>query len=219
MKYDAVLFDLGNTIINNINIDLKNGFNKLIQKYNINCQNITSSIETILQLIRQRNDFELPAIEILQIFEELLNFKFNDDYYEVEYELLKYCSIDALMDGVLEVLEYLKNNNIRMGIVSNSIFSSQCLERWLCDYKILYYFEFVISSSDVIYRKPTKQIFETSYIHLNNIDKKKILFIGDSFDIDYVGATSFGFDSILINQDKNEHTINKLTKLIDIVRG
>ncbi|PPR53362.1 MAG: hypothetical protein CFH11_00460, partial [Alphaproteobacteria bacterium MarineAlpha5_Bin1] len=46
--------------------------------------------------------------------------------------------------------------------------------------------------------KPSCEIYEESTKKISNIDKSKILAIGDSIHHDIVGANNFGIDSLLI---------------------
>ena len=46
--------------------------------------------------------------------------------------------------------------------------------------------------------KPYQQVYDHCHKLLNNIDKKKILAIGDSLDTDILGAKNFGVDSMLV---------------------
>ena len=51
----------------------------------------------------------------------------------------------------------------------------------------------------VIMGKPSKEIYLKSCKQFDQIDKSKILAVGDSLDHDILGASNFGIDSILIS--------------------
>ena len=50
----------------------------------------------------------------------------------------------------------------------------------------------------IILGKPSKQIYEETCKKIDNLDKTKIVAIGDSLDHDILGANNFGIDSVLI---------------------
>lgn len=51
----------------------------------------------------------------------------------------------------------------------------------------------------VILGKPSKKIYEESCIKIQNLNKSKIVAIGDSLDHDILGANNFNIDSVLIS--------------------
>ena len=51
----------------------------------------------------------------------------------------------------------------------------------------------------VILGKPSQQIYEESCKKIENLNKSKIIAIGDSLDHDILGANNFKIDSVLIS--------------------
>ncbi len=51
----------------------------------------------------------------------------------------------------------------------------------------------------IILGKPSKKIYEETCKKIDNLDKSKIVAIGDSLDHDILGANNFGIDSVLIS--------------------
>lgn len=124
--------------------------------------------------------------------------KILDDFQLVELGFIHIFRKERVAIGVLELLEYLNKNGYRIFIVSNSIFSGKNLSIYLNNLGIGDYIEKVFSSSDIGYRKPSKEIFTYTKDILNIENTKKVYFIGDSLEKDYKGSENMGFTPILI---------------------
>jgi putative hydrolase of the HAD superfamily len=86
--------------------------------------------------------------------------------------------------GAREMLEHWRGRK-RMGVVSN-FFLPEWPQKLLKGFGMDQYFEFVINSADVGYRKPARRIYE---IALGRVGKElseagSVLFIGDRVDLD-----------------------------------
>ena len=60
----------------------------------------------------------------------------------------------------------------------------------------------------IILGKPSKKIYEESCKKIKELDKSKILAIGDSLDHDILGANNFGIDSLLISSGIHKDLFN-----------
>ncbi|MGC8803499.1 MAG: HAD family hydrolase, partial [Bacteroidales bacterium] len=69
---------------------------------------------------------------------------------------------------------------------------------------IRHFFERIITSDSVGYRKPHTRIFEYA-ITSANARKTESLMIGDNWDIDILGAKEFGMDQVYFNPNHIEH--------------
>ena len=64
----------------------------------------------------------------------------------------------------------------------------------------------------VILGKPSKKIYEESCKKIENLDKSKIIAIGDSLDHDILGANNFNIDSVLISTGIHKGLFNNGSK-------
>jgi putative hydrolase of the HAD superfamily len=90
------------------------------------------------------------------------------------------------------------SNSIKMGILSNSMFSSKTISQDLERHKMKSYFDFVITSSEYGIRKPNKLLFEIAIKKLN-IEANEIWFIGDSLNEDIIGSKNAGMFPVWYN--------------------
>lgn len=103
-----------------------------------------------------------------------------------------------LVNGALELLEYLKPN-YRMSILSNGFREVQYKK--LENSGLLPYFDKVILSEDAGVNKPHPKIF-THALKNTNSRRNETLMIGDSWDADIVGAHNSRIAQIWLNPEK-----------------
>jgi putative hydrolase of the HAD superfamily len=98
-------------------------------------------------------------------------------------------------DGVGEMLNELRSSGIKMGIVSNTLVPDHCLDNHLHEEGLLEFFPVRIYSSNVRYRKPHPKIFEIALEKIG-ATAARTLFIGDVLKADISGARKAGMRTI-----------------------
>ena len=63
--------------------------------------------------------------------------------------------------------------------------------------------DFYASSDDIGFLKPDTHCFEYLLYNLK-MEAKDVLYVGDSYDKDIVGANSAGMDAVLVNVERSE---------------
>jgi HAD superfamily hydrolase (TIGR01662 family) len=124
---------------------------------------------------------------------------------------------------VVDTLQTLKKTGVRMGIVSNTTNPG-----FMKDYekKMLgldSFFEFSVYSSQITWRKPHNYIFEEAIKRLG-IKPNQILFVGDDYKMDVVGAQKAGMQAAWVNRDNEslcetnypEYVLTKFSDLLQI---
>ncbi len=127
--------------------------------------------------------------------------KMNDHYLEIMPEQKE------LVHGAIEVLEYLKQKQYKLYVITNGFKEVQ--RRKLQSSGLAPYFDKVFISEEIKCPKPGKGIFEHA-IKSTNARKSKSLMIGDDWDVDFLGAFSFGIKAICFLPHKNANEIQKL---------
>ena len=221
---DTILIDLRNTLVKNKEISIKNGlvaiYNYLNIKqkefvdYGINLFNIMDNSRQKTSIEISLNDYLTKLFEKLGIDKNLINEKLEEIFYEN-------CEKNEEIKDAQLFLKYLKQKKYLIIIVSNSIFSSKLLKITLEKFKLLAYIDEVYSSSDLGFRKPSREISEKVSKELQLV-KEKCLMIGNDIRIDGGFATNSDIDFIWFNS-KNEQgncpkmiaNINVYTELIE----
>ena len=162
---DTILIDLGDTLVKNKEISIKNGlvaiYNYLNIKqkefvdYGINLFNIMDNSRQKTSIEISLNDYLTKLFEKLGIDKNLINEKLEEIFYEN-------CEKNEEIKDAQLFLKYLKQKKYLIIIVSNSIFSSKLLKITLEKFKLLAYIDQVILGLENHHEKYLKK-FQKNY--------------------------------------------------------
>lgn len=93
--------------------------------------------------------------------------------------------------GMEEFLDFLKEQGIRTGVISNISYSGEALTDRINTSLPNHNFEFIIATSEYMYRKPNKRIFDLA-LEKAQLRAEDVWYIGDNYDCDVVGARNAG---------------------------
>jgi len=113
-----------------------------------------------------------------------------DNYTQIHEELW------YLFDGVEETLQYIKENNIKLGIMTNGTSESQ--RGKLKRFDIEKYFDYVFIEGEVGYGKPDIKIYEYM-LQETKTECSKIIMIGDNLIWDIEPPQKMGIYTLWIN--------------------
>jgi len=97
-----------------------------------------------------------------------------------------------------ELLEWLKSNGYRMGLISNASDSDDVFAL-LKQHKLMGFFEKILISADIGIRKPHPSIFLPA-IHHFAISADQALMVGDTLEMDIKGAIDVGMQTAWISR-------------------
>ena len=89
--------------------------------------------------------------------------------------------------GIKDFLVYLKNKGIRTGVISNISYASSVVAERINRLLPENAFEFIITSSNYIFRKPNKRIFDLA-LEKAGLEPDEVWYIGDQYECDVKGA-------------------------------
>jgi putative hydrolase of the HAD superfamily len=121
------------------------------------------------------------------------------------------CYMDAIrqdiapLDGAAEVLAFCKERNLRIGLVSNTIWPGIYHREDLRRFGLLPFFDHLAFSGDLGLWKPDPRIFRVSLDGLG-ANPREAVFVGDNPQHDVAGAQGVGMRGVLI--DTGEFPIN-----------
>lgn len=236
VKNKVVVFDLYDTVLKDISFDFDSGIAHLHRTFfreKCSLAELKSYAESFLPLYNKR---KTEHTEVCLIRDEVPWFfeKFGvpkpEDFEELDYDIMNQMQKVTLLDEVKYTLEELGKQGIPMYILSNSIFTGRSAMRLLEDFGISRYFTKLFSSADYKVRKPSSEFFR---IVLDEIAKQnpeikteEILYLGNDYVTDVIGATSMGLNTVwynvnhLPNKNGLEITdVDDFREIIKIVRN
>jgi len=221
MKFAAVIFDLGGTLIEYENHD----WSELGRRGFLNAYPILKDVYPDLPpaeeisprfgaAMRRLLDDERPDFRELELHELAarslaeLNISSSDGLIErfVEYYYQPITGQITLIDDAAEVLALIRDAGIGIGLLSNTIFPEKFHKLELERFGISDYFDFTIFSSAVGIRKPAPAIFENAK-RSAGCPADRILFVGDRPDIDIAGADAAGFATVWKYHPRREYKV------------
>ncbi len=121
-------------------------------------------------------------------------------------------------ESAVETLAELKKRQYKLGVISNS---DGGIEKLLTDCGLAKYFDAIVDSSAFGIRKPDVKIFEFALKEIK-ADAGESLFVGDSYEIDILGAENAGLTAMFYDPlKKYDHLpctkINKLSELLPLL--
>jgi len=190
MMPKAVIFDLGDTVLEEKSYNMSSGYESISEYLSLN-----TSLEELNNAIAQGQEGN-REFKLLEWIDKNLCKKQNSmSAHEIELLLWNETVELVRMDGLHKVLDFLFEQGIRVAAISNAIFSSKCIIKELAKHNLDSYFEFVISSADHGIRKPDTKIFKLALKALD-LEPNEIWFIGDRWDADIVGSAEAGMTAV-----------------------
>ena len=193
-----IIFDYGHTLVYEDKWDGVKGEKALLEhavsnKNNLTAEQIAEYEETLYRsaAVGQKNGLEFHRHHFQKLFYEYLQIEINLPPVKFEEIYWDNASPAYVMPHIKETLDYLHKNNIRTGIISNISFSGEALKNRIDNILPENHFEFIIASSEYIFRKPNKIIFELA-LNKANLKAGEVWYCGDSAEFDVAGANSAG---------------------------
>lgn len=120
---------------------------------------------------------------------------------------------------VKSILTNLRSAGYRIGLISNVFHPSIIYKEIFSKYKILEFFDPLVFSSDLRFKKPDRRIFEYAMSKHTDILPQESVFVGDTYDIDMLGALTAHMIPIWLNskaQGSNYHDVIEITSLNEL---
>lgn len=200
-KPKMVLFDFGETLITET-FDLKHGYealNKFI-KANPNNTSLEEVVEFAHELMRDTrhcsncnssNIIEFRSSNYTRYVYEYFNIELDLSPSEMERVFFESSSKSKATPNIIEFLKYLKDVNVRVAILSNMSFSEDILINWIKRDVNWKEFEFIITTSEYMFRKPSKRIFDLA-LKKARLNADEVWYCGNSSHFDVEASHNAG---------------------------
>lgn len=202
-KPQMLLFDYGQTLVREAKFDGIKGTEAVLQyavknRYHLTAAQVQAEAEKINQELGR---FDAGKCHLCQT--EITNHMFHMYLYEslgIEISLTSE-QIDKIFwnaaapgiptNGIEPFLEYLYQNEIRTGVISNISYAGSVVENRIYELLPENHFEFIIATSEYMYRKPNKRIFQLA-LEKAEQQAETVWYVGDQYECDIVGARNAG---------------------------
>lgn len=236
-KPKMILFDYGQTLVNEQLFDGIKGTEAVLKyatknKYNKSAEEVQAYANKVNQELGR---FDPEKRHLFQV--EVPNYMFTKYLYESQGIEIALSSeeIDSVFwdaaapgkptEGIREFLAFLKENQVRTGVISNISYCGNAVAKRINDCIPDNDFEFIIATSEYMYRKPNKHIFELA-LEKAELQPEEVWYIGDQYQCDIVGASAAGLfpvwyiGAIDMKYESKEDilTIEHWKELIDLLK-
>lgn len=236
MKYPKmIIFDYGQTLLCEPDWDSARGNAELLKyathnPYNRTLEDVKRGAKLIfgefLENVRGVG-CDVSAQAGNRLLYEYLGIKFSLTPLEMETVFWNGASIGAIMPCADKMLDFLNENGIRSAVISNLLWSGEALTERLNRLLPNNRFEFVMTSSDYVLRKPNRILFEIA-LRKSGLNADEVWFCGDSVGADIEGASSAGIFPVWYDHKTKDYVddsvptcahlhIHEWTEMIDLL--
>lgn len=202
-----IIFDYGQTLVNEQKMDGVKGTEAVLKyatknKHNLTAKQVQQEANNILSIL---GIFDSPKKHSVPT--EIPNTMFNPYLYEsqgielplstdeIDYIFWNAAAPGVPTDGMAEFLDFLKEHKIRTAVISNISYSQKVVTDQINRLLPNNDFEFIITSSNYIFRKPHKRIFDLA-LEKADLSAEDVWYIGDKYEADIEGAAGVGITPI-----------------------
>ncbi|MGB0714331.1 MAG: HAD family hydrolase [Phycisphaerae bacterium] len=226
--FEAVLFDLGDTIIHFetqritaiLNRSCRTGYDRLLKsghqlpKYDRYFSALRRRLLTdwLCSQLTRREVQLVPSLDRVhrRLGANLTDAELADVMRDASTPVIQ--GMMTVDEEAHHVLQELRNLGLFLGVVSNTCFPAESIDDYLSAHGLLEFFPLRIYSSDVRYMKPSPHIFHKALDQLNVTAASKVLFVGDRLDTDVKGASRVGMKTVHFRRNGNGRRRNWLVR-------
>jgi putative hydrolase of the HAD superfamily len=210
-RLEAIFFDMGGTLIEFENSSwevlnqkcAREGYD-FLKKQNVMEAGYEDFVDSLRQEFEERwivSEKTLKEINFEDVVSHLLKkLDLNlTDENKKEFILRYYQPVTdqiTLIKGAVEVVRFFKDKNLKVGLISNTIFPRRFHLAELRRFGLDQYLDLVLFSSEAIFKKPHPQIFQTAFELLGAVPDSAV-FVGDKPEEDVEGPHGVGMKAIL----------------------
>lgn len=208
-NHKAVLFDLGGTLLCEDRLEIDKAISWLLESAGFHRSEMQPKLHGLFDEIRRSHRVgitEFPVRCFLNLAFALTGLDSTTASEDLELEFWKrLCSMKPL-PGIEDVLSELQRQGLKLGVVSNSMFTRTVLCYELERNNLLPLFRVIISSADYGLQKPHPVIFEAALAQMG-CHPGETWFVGDNFAKDVIGASQAGMRTIWLNKGEEDQAL------------
>lgn len=198
-----IMFDYGQTLVTEDRFDgeagnkailklaKKNPYQVAAKKLQEFANELNRDIGRYHPDVRQSTHIEVHNHLFQNYLYEYFGLEFDLTAQELEKIFWDHAAARKPTGNIEEMLEYLQDTGIRTAVISNISFSGAALKERIHSLLPKNHFEFVIATSEYVFRKPHGRIFELA-LRKAMLDAREVWYCGDNAFYDVEGASKAG---------------------------
>lgn len=205
-----ILFDYGHTLVYEHSFDAVKG-TRAVMKYavrndnNLDAEEISRFSNQLFETIGSRaRDYgvEVHNHMFQKLLYESLNIEFSLSHEDIELIFWDHAAPGEPMPHIEKVLAALKQKGIRSGVISNISFGGNSLARRINQLIPENDFEFILASSEYVFRKPDPLLFRLA-LKKAGLSPEEVWYCGDNTRFDVIGSSSVGIFPVWYHSEKD----------------
>jgi len=211
-KPKMIIFDYGHTLLYEMGFNGLRGAEALFKYIKSNKNNLTpEQVNDFSQWLFEKigpvreMGLEMHERQFQRFMYEYLEIELSIPLPEVEKILWDNASPGGVMPNADVMIDYINSNGIRSGVISNIGWSGSALTERINRLLPRNKFEFVIASSDYMFRKPNSMLFEFA-LKKSGLRAEDVWFCGDNIKADVEGSASVGMFPVWYDNRTVENT-------------
>lgn len=202
-KPEMILFDYGQTLVNESKFDGVKGTEAVLKyalknKYHLSAAQVQAEADKLNNEMGRLNpqkrhlfQLEIPSHMFTAYLYESLGIELSLTPQQIDKIFWDAASPGVPTAGIEIFLNYLHQNGIRTGVISNITYAGKVVENKINELIPSNRFEFILATSEYMYRKPNHRIFELA-LEKAGLPASRVWYIGDHYECDIVGAGNAG---------------------------
>jgi putative hydrolase of the HAD superfamily len=199
----GLLFDFGGTLVEEVAYDPRAGLEALlavasVRRADVRFDDVLARAQRVTEeTANRRNEFQIetPWVSLNRLIHDFFGTRFAQSPAELELVFWDASVTIRPIPGVREALDRFHRAGLPMGVVSNSSFGQHVIRHELAKHGLTEHLAFIVASAEYVVRKPNRLLFETAAALLG-VAPSDVWFVGDSFDLDIIGARGAGMTSV-----------------------
>lgn len=196
MKYQWILFDADETLFSfHSYLGLKSMLKRYGLEFNEQDYEAFQAVNQPLWVAYQNKEINAEALQRIRF--EALAQKTGQDPLVLNRELMdEMALVSQPLEGVREMLASL-HGKVKMGIITNGFNALQ--QKRLENTQTAGFFDLLVVSETVGVAKPDRQIFDYAFSQMGEVERSKVLMVGDTLASDILGGNLAGIDTCWFN--------------------
>lgn len=198
-----ILFDYGQTLVSEQKFDGVKGTEAVLKyatknKYNLSARQVQEEAYAINAAFgryapekRHLFQIEVPNSMFTPYLYESQGIEISLSTEEIDKIFWNAAAPGVPTEGMADFLQYLKRKGIRTGVISNIAYAPSVVAERINALLPDNEFEFILTSSNYIFRKPHKRLFDLA-LEKAGVKPEEAWYIGDQYECDIKGAAGAG---------------------------